>query len=342
MQKRLSRLRTLSFRLSRLQQLTCSLNLLSVNEIRVFAPATVANVACGFDIFGFAVEQPGDEVLLRLSDKPGVRILDIIGDGGRLPRETARNTAGIAIQAFLAKMGRNDIGFELVLTKNMPLGSGLGSSAASAVAGVFAANALLGYPLTTLELLPFAMEGERVACGSAHADNVGPALLGGFVVVRSYSPLDVIRIDTPASLFATIVHPDVEVNTKDARHILKNEVSLKNAIIQMGNVAGLIAGLTKPDYDLIGRSMVDVIIEPVRSILIPEFNEVKQAALDNGALGCSISGSGPSMFALSRDVETAQRVGQAMQQAFLSVGITSNVYVSGINTVGPRVLSNVE
>ena len=313
-----------------------------MNEIRVFAPATVANVACGFDIFGFAVEQPGDEVLLRLSDKPGVRILDIIGDGGRLPRETARNTAGIAIQAFLAKIGRNDIGFELVLTKNMPLGSGLGSSAASAVAGVFAANALLGYPLTTLELLPFAMEGERVACGSAHADNVGPALLGGFVVVRSYSPLDVIRIDTPASLFATIVHPDVEVNTKDARHILKNEVSLKNAIIQMGNVAGLIAGLTKPDYDLIGRSMVDVIIEPVRSILIPEFNEVKQAALDNGALGCSISGSGPSMFALSRDVETAQRVGQAMQQAFLSVGITSNVYVSGINTVGPRVLSNVE
>ncbi|CCH01679.1 homoserine kinase [Fibrella aestuarina BUZ 2] len=309
-----------------------------MNEIRVFAPATVANVACGFDIFGFAVDQPGDEVWLKLVDQPGVRIIDIIGDQGRLPREAARNTAGIAIQVFLQKIGRTDVGFEMILTKHMPLGSGLGSSAASAVAGVFAANELLGRPLTTLELLPFAMEGERVACGSAHADNVGPSLLGGFVVVRSYSPLDVIRIDTPASLFATIVHPDVEVNTKDARYILKNEVSLKNAITQMGNVAGLIAGLTKPDYDLIGRSMVDVIIEPVRSILIPEFNEVKQAALDNGALGCSISGSGPSMFALSRDLETAQAVGSAMQQAFLSVGITGEVYVSGINTVGPRVI----
>ena len=315
---------------------------LSVNEIRVFAPATVANVACGFDIFGFAVDQPGDEVLLRFSDQPGVRILDIIGDEGRLPREAARNTAGIAIQVYLKKIGRTDVGFDMVLTKHMPLGSGLGSSAASAVAGVYAANELMGRPLTTMELLPFAMEGERVACGSAHADNVGPSLLGGFVVVRSYSPLDVIRIDTPASLYATIVHPDVEVNTKDARFILKNEVSLKNAITQMGNVAGLIAGLTKPDYDLIGRSMVDVIIEPVRSILIPEFNEVKQAALDNGALGCSISGSGPSMFALSRDVETAQRVGLAMQQAFLSVGITGEVYVSGINTVGPRVMRDDE
>lgn len=310
-----------------------------MNEIRVFAPATVANVACGFDIFGFAVDQPGDEVLLRLSDQPGVRIVDIIGDQGRLPREAARNTAGIAIQALLRKLGREEVGFEMVLTKHMPLGSGLGSSAASAVAGVYAANELLNRPLTTMDLLPFAMEGERIACGSAHADNVGPSLLGGFVVVRSYSPLDVIRIDTPASLFATIVHPDVEVNTKDARFILKNEVSLKNAITQMGNVAGLIAGLTKPDYDLIGRSMVDVIIEPVRSILIPEFNEVKQAALDNGALGCSISGSGPSMFALSRDEATARQVGQAMQQTFLSVGITGEVYVSGINTVGPRVLA---
>ena len=300
----------------------------------------MANVACGFDIFGFAVDQPGDEVWLQQTDQPGVRILDIIGDGGRLPREATRNTAGIAIRAFLNHIGRTDVGFDMILTKNMPLGSGLGSSAASAAAGVFAANELMGRPLSTLELLPFAMEGERVACGSAHADNVGPALLGGFVVVRSYAPLDVIKIDTPASLFATIVHPDVEVNTKDARYILKNEVSLKNAITQMGNVAGLIAGLTKPDYALIGRSMVDVIIEPVRSILIPEFNEVKQAALDGGALGCSISGSGPSMFALSRDLETAHRVGEAMHRAFLAAGITGEVYVSGINTVGPRVLAS--
>jgi homoserine kinase len=310
-----------------------------VNSISVFAPATVANVACGFDIFGFAVANPGDKVTLTVRDEPGVRITDIIGDEGRLPRETTRNTAGIAIQTYLQHIGRTDVGLDIVLHKQMPLGSGLGSSAASAVAGVFAINELLGRPLPTMKLLPFAMEGERLACGSAHADNVAPSLLGGFVVIRSYHPLDVIRIETPAILFCTLVHPDIEVNTKDARFILKNEVSLKNTIIQMGNVAGLIAGLMKPDYDLISRSLVDVIIEPVRSILIPEFNEAKQAALDNGALGCSISGSGPSMFALSRDAQTAERVGAAMQQAFLSVGVTSEAYVSEINREGPKVLT---
>jgi homoserine kinase len=278
-------------------------------------------------------------VILTRSEIPGIRITDIIGDEGRLPREASRNTAGISIQKYLSHIGQSDLGFDMVLNKQMPLGSGLGSSAASAVAGVYAVNELLGRPLTPLQLLPFAMEGERVACGSAHADNVGPSLLGGFVVVRSYNPLDVVRIQTPASLFCTLVHPDIEVNTKDARFILKNEVSLKNTIIQMGNVAGLIAGLMTPDYDLISRSLVDVIIEPVRSILIPEFNEVKQAALDAGALGCSISGSGPSMFALSRDADIAERIGSAMQQAFLAVGITSEAYVSEINQQGPKVLA---
>ncbi|GAB3542526.1 homoserine kinase [Spirosoma fluminis] len=311
-----------------------------MNSIQVFAPATVANVACGFDIFGFAVDSPGDQVTLTTREEPGVTITDIIGDEGRLPRETERNTAGIAIQTYLEHIGRTDVGVDLVLHKQMPLGSGLGSSAASAVAGVYAINELLGRPLPTVKLLPFAMEGERLACGSAHADNVAPSLLGGFVVIRSYHPLDVIRIETPASLFCTLVHPDIEVNTKDARFILKNEVSLKNTITQMGNVAGLIAGLMTPDYDLISRSLVDVIIEPVRAILIPEFHEVKQAALDNGALGCSLSGSGPSMFALSRSAQTAERIGQAMQQAFLSVGITSETYVSEINRQGPKVLAS--
>ncbi|GAB4021785.1 homoserine kinase [Spirosoma koreense] len=310
-----------------------------MDSITVFAPATVANVACGFDIFGFAVDNPGDQIVLTRSDEPGVRITDIIGDEGRLPREASRNTAGIAIQTYLKHLNRTDLGLDVILHKQMPLGSGLGSSAASAVAGVYAVNELLGRPLPTMKLLPFAMEGERIACGSAHADNVGPSLLGGFVVVRSYQPLDVIRIETPANLFCTLVHPDIEVNTKDARFILKNEVSLKNTITQMGNVAGLIAGLMTPDYDLISRSLVDVIIEPVRAILIPEFNEVKQAALENGALGCSISGSGPSMFALSRDAQTADQVGAAMQQAFLSVGITSEAYVSQINRQGPKVLT---
>jgi homoserine kinase len=310
-----------------------------LTTVRVFAPATVANVACGFDIFGFAVDSPGDEIQLTRRDRPGIDILDILGDDGRLPRETHRNTAGVAMLSFLQHIGRtHDVGVEVILTKKMPLGSGMGSSAASSVAGVFALNELLGRPLELLDLLPFAMEGERLASGTAHADNVAPSLLGGFVLIRSYAPLDVVKLHTPAEIFCTLVHPDVEINTKDARRILRNEVSLKNTIIQMGNVAGLVAGLMKPDYDLLSRSMVDVIIEPVRAILIPEFMEVKQAALDNGALGCSISGSGPSLFALSRDPATAQRVGQAMQQAFLSAGITSEIYVSGVNQQGPRVL----
>jgi homoserine kinase len=309
-----------------------------MNYIKAFAPATVANVACGFDIFGFALDQPGDTVELRKRDTPGIVIKDITGDEGRLPREAERNAVTVVMLKFLEHIGSRQ-GIEVTLHKNMPLGSGMGSSAASSVVGVFAINELMGCPLTREQLLPFAMEGERIACGAAHADNVGPSLLGGFVVIRSYSPLDVFKITVPDELFCTLVHPDIEVNTKDARYILRNEVSLKNTISQMGNVAGLIAGLMQQDYDLVSRSMVDVIIEPVRSILIPEFDQVKQAALDSGALGCSISGAGPSMFALSRGRDTAQRVADAMCAAFGQVGISTKSYVTQINQEGPKVLA---
>lgn len=309
-----------------------------MEKIRVYAPATVANVACGFDIFGFAVDHPGDEVVLSKRSEPGIQIIEITGDQGRLPKEVEKNTAGIAIQKYLAFIGRSDQGFNVSLHKDMPLGSGLGSSAASAVAGVFAANELMGRPLTQKELLPFAMEGERVACGSAHADNVGPSLLGGFVIIRSYDPLDIIQVPTPTDLFVSIVHPQIEVNTKDARGILDKEISLGTAITQMGNVAGLVAGLLLPDYELIGRSLVDVIIEPSRAILIPQFAEVKLAALSSGALGCSISGSGPSLFAMSRSKHTAELVAKAMSDAFAIVGIGSESYVSQINQSGPVIL----
>jgi len=308
-----------------------------MEQISVYAPATVANVACGFDIFGFAVDRPGDEVILTKKDSPGIIITEITGDEGRLPLEVNKNTAGIAIQKYLEHIGRSDQGFKLALHKDMPLGSGLGSSAASAVAGVFAANELMGRPLSQKDLLPFAMEGERVACGSAHADNVGPSLLGGFVIIRSYDPLDIIQVNVPDDLFATIVHPQVEVNTKDARSILEREIQLSKTIQQMGNVAGLVAGLLLPDFDLIGRSLEDVIIEPIRSILIPQFNEVKVAALQAGALGCSISGSGPSLFALSKGRETAEKVAVAMSAAFKEAEIESEAYVSGINQRGPFV-----
>jgi len=309
-----------------------------VNSVKAFAPATVANVSCGFDIFGFAIQEPGDTVELTKRDEPGVVITDITGDEGRLPRQAEKNSVTVVMLALLKHLGIKDLGCEVVLRKNMPLGSGMGSSAASAVAGVVAMNELLGNPLSRKELLPFAMEGERIASGSAHADNVGPSLLGGFVVIRSYNPLDIFTIPVPDDLYCTLVHPDIEINTKDARFILRNEVSLKNTIAQMGNVAGLVAGLMKADYDLISRSMVDVIIEPVRSILIPEFKDVKQAAISNGALGCSISGAGPSMFALSRGIENARNAGKAMQERFASAGIESAVHVSGINQGGAVVL----
>jgi homoserine kinase len=309
-----------------------------MNYIKAFAPATVANVACGFDIFGFAVDEPGDTVELYRRDEPGISITEITGDEGRLPRDPQRNAVTVVMLKMLEQLQNTDFGCEVRLHKNMPLGSGMGSSAASAAAGVFALNEMLGNPYTREQLLPFAIEGERIACGSAHADNVGPALMGGFVVIRSYKPLDMFNIPVPKNLYCTLVHPDIEVNTKDARFILRNEVSLKNAISQMGNVAGLIAGLMQEDYALISRSMVDVIIEPVRAILIPEFNEVKHAALEEGALGCSISGAGPSMFTLSKGKETAERVGKAMQETFALAGIDSHIHVSAINQDGPRVL----
>jgi homoserine kinase len=308
-----------------------------LDTIKVFAPATVANVSCGFDIFGLAVDNPGDEVILKRRNDDKIVIQEITGDNGKLTLDETRNAVSVPIIKYLEKIEAKHIGFDIYLHKKMALGSGLGSSSASSVAGVFAANKMLGEPIRSKDLLPFAMEGERVACGSAHADNVAPALRGGFVVIRSYSPLDVFNVQTPENLFVTLIHPDVEVNTKDARHILKNEVSMNKAIAQMGNVAGMIAGLVSSDYSLIGRSMQDLIIEPIRSILIPQFFEVKKAAIGAGALGCSISGAGPSIFTFSEGSDTAQKVAIAMKSEFEKVNIQSTTYVSTINQTGPIV-----
>ncbi|MCU0428850.1 MAG: homoserine kinase [Cytophagaceae bacterium] len=306
-------------------------------SIKVFAPATVANVTCGFDVLGFAVNSPGDEVIIRKRNKPGILITKITGDEGKLTKNPEENTVSVSILKMLDKLDSQQ-GFEIELHKKMPLGSGLGSSSASTVAGVFAANELLGQPFKQQELLPFAMEGERVACGSAHADNVAPALLGGFVVVRSYTPLDVVKIPTPPKLFASIIHPHIEVRTKDARSVLRKDLSLHDAIKQWGNVAGLVSGLLLSDYSLIGRSMHDVVAEPYRSALIPGYYEVKQSALDAGALGAGISGSGPSVFALSDSEKTANKVAQAMSKAFHELDIDNDIFVSKINEKGPVIL----
>ncbi len=306
-------------------------------SIKVFAPATVANVTCGFDILGFAVEEPGDEVVLKKSDSGTVRIREITGDGGALPLDADKNTCSAVVRLFLDDIGV-DQGIDIYLHKKMPLGSGLGSSAASAVAAIYAINELMGRPMTTEQLLPYAMEGERIACGAAHADNVAPGLYGGFVLIRSYDPLDVIRLNTPDQLYATLIHPHIEVKTKDAREILRKEIYFKDSVKQSGNVAGLITGLLTSDFDLISRSMHDHIVEPIRSILIPGYDEVKRVALDAGALGAGISGSGPSIFALSSNSEVAGEIATAMKKVYTAFEIDSETYVSKINTLGPRIL----
>lgn len=313
---------------------------LQYQKVRVFAPASVANVSCGFDVMGFALDRPGDEIVVQRSDTPGIRITKITGEEGMLPTSVEKNTAGVAVQKLLEHL-QSDVGIEIEIHKKMPLGSGLGSSAASSVGAVVATNRLLGSPCTQNELLGFAAEGERVACGTPHLDNVAPALYGGLVFIRSQQPADVFQLDCPKPLFATVVHPQIEIKTEDTRKILRRDIPLQKAITQWGNVGGLVAGFLKGDYELISRSLQDVIIEPIRSVLIPGFGKVKQAALDAGALGSGISGSGPSIFALSVDEDTASAIGDAMQQAFDEIGLDNEIYVSPINKKGPRILEEV-
>jgi homoserine kinase len=310
-----------------------------MKTVKASAPATVANVSCGFDIFGFAVEAPADDVVMTLNDNSGkVTIKKIHGDGGRLPLEAGKNTAGVGVEAFLRHV-KSSHGVEIELFKNLPLGSGMGSSAASSAAALIAVNHLHGNPLKREELLPFAMEAERIACGSAHADNVAPSLLGGFVLIRGYQPLDVTTVPTPDGLFCTLVHPHLELKTEDSRRVLKPSIPIKDAITQWGNIAGLVVGLMKPDFGLISRSLHDVVAEPIRSVLIPGFNEMKEEAISAGALGCGISGSGPTIFALSNDRQTAMNAGKKIQERFETFGLKSDVYVSSINREGARVNS---
>jgi homoserine kinase len=318
-----------------------------MRSVTVFAPATVANVGSAFDVLGFAVAAPGDTVTVTRSEKPGVTITEISGDHGILSKETSENTAGVSVVQLIKHLESRDrvalgeVGVEISLTKGLPIGSGLGSSSASTVAAVVAANELLGSPLSREELLPFAMEGERIACGAAHADNVAPALLGGFVLIRSYDPLDVVHLPTPSNVWVTVLSPNLELKTQDARKVLKRSVALESAISQWGNVAALVAGIYKNDVALMGRALEDRIVEPERAQLIPGYAAAKRAALEAGAAGCSISGSGPSVFALSESEETAHRIGAAMKEAFATLDIASIPYVSQINSSG-AVVTNKE
>ena len=308
------------------------------DSIKVFAPATVANVVCGFDVLGFAVNEPGDEVIMRVTGKPGITISKITGDNGRLPIDPAKNTVSVSVQHYLQSIGRTDIGLDIELHKKMPIGSGLGSSSASTVAGLFAAKTLLGDETDSAKLLPFAMKGEEMACGHGHADNVAPALLGGFVLIRSYEPLDIVRLPHPKELYCAIVFPDVDVPTREARQIIRDKIQMKDAVTQWGNIAGLVSGLFMNDIDLIGRSMKDILVEPVRSMLIPDFYKMREMAMGMGAVSFGISGSGPSVFSFTRDEETAKQIAQKLQKHLTDIHIGSNAYVSAINDQGPKVI----
>jgi len=306
-----------------------------MNEVKIFCPATIANLNCGFDVMGLCLENIGDEMIIRKSPKKGIRITKITG--ADLPLEAEKNVAGVAALALLQKVDI-DFGFEMEIHKKIKTGSGIGSSSASAAGAVFGINELLGKPFTKHELVDFAMKGEVIASGSEHADNVAPCLLGGFTLVRGYNPLEVIRIDSPGELYAVVLHPHIEVKTSDSRAVLHPMISLKSAITQWGNVGGLVAGLYTNDYGLIGRSLQDVIAEPLRKSLIPNFDLVKNAALQNGALGAGISGAGPSIFALCKGNEVAEKVANTMRQAYENTGIAFDIHVSKINPEGTSVM----
>ncbi len=311
------------------------------DKIRVFAPATVANVACGFDVLGFAIDKPGDELIMEITAEKGVVIVDIEGDEGVLPRDAKKNSATVAIQDYLDFI-EADFGCKIWLKKMMPSGSGLGSSAASAVAGVFAINMLCNERLSKQELMPFLLNAEKAACDAAIADNVAASLFGGFILVRSYEPLDILQIPVPEDLWCAVINPHVIVLTKEAREILPKDIPLAHSLRQSANVGGLMVGLLRGDYDLIGRSLVDYIAEPYRSKLIPGFYNMKNAAIEAGALGASISGSGPSVFALCHGKEIAHKVGEALKAEMDKLNIGAEVYVSKVNNQGPKVLPLID
>lgn len=302
--------------------------------IKAFAPASIGNLGVGFDIFGMAIERPGDEVIAHKSATPGLRITRITGANGKLPYAVEQNTAGVAALRLLEHLGETGCGIELEIHKKMPLGSGLGSSAASAAAAVMAVSELLRSGLSKRDLLPFACAGEQVASGGFQADNVAPSLLGGIILIRDNATLDVHRLHVPRGLYATVVYPHLQILTREARAILKPDVPLADYVRQSANVAGFVVGCYTGDVPLIGRSLRDDIIEPQRAGLITGFYDVQAAAIDEGVLGCSISGSGPSVFALSANSLIAENSGQAMQRAFAKHGIESDVFISPVNQEG--------
>ena len=305
------------------------------NEIKIFSPATVANVACGFDVLGFCLNTIGDEMVIRKTEKKGIKITKI--EGYDLPFEAEKNVAGVSALAMYNAL-QPDCGFEIEIYKKIKPGSGIGSSSASAAGSVFGMNVLLGYPLNKTQLTNFAMKGEALASKCEHADNLAPAIFGGFTLVKSACPLHVLELPTPSDVFATLIHPQIEIKTSESRAILPKDIPLSNAITQWANVGSLVHALHTSDYKLLKDSLNDVVIEPYRKQLIPHFDAIKKASLQAGALGCAISGSGPSIFMLSKGDATAQNVEKAIRDVYAKTDIAFETYVSKINTEGIKIL----
>ncbi|MEE9408456.1 MAG: homoserine kinase [Polaribacter sp.] len=306
-----------------------------MDYLKIFAPATVANVSCGFDSLGFAVDAIGDEMTFTKTTEKGVKITNITG--ADLTYNVDENAASAVVKKIL-NAANADFGVELTIHKGFSPGSGLGSSAASAAGAAFGANQFLGNIYSDLELTKFAMFGEEVACGTPIADNVSAAIYGGFVLVRSYNPLEIIKLPIPSELRVVAIHPQVEVKTKDAREVLPTEIALKDAVTQWANVGGLIAGLYSDNYELISNSLVDIIVEPVRKGLIPHFDEVKNAATKAGALGAGISGSGPTIYALCKGDEIAKKVYKSIEESYKNTGIDFEMFISKVNQEGIKII----
>lgn len=315
-------------------------------QVRAFAPATISNLGPGFDVLGLAIDHPGDYVVARRTREIGLTF-SVRAGSVDVPKgveeNVAAHVANLMLQEFMptiSRAGKPSFGVRMVLEKKMPIGSGLGSSAASSAAAVVAVNALLPKPMRKKDLLRFAVEGERKASGSPHADNVAPSLLGGLCLIRSYEPLEVVPVPISNTFVWVVVHPNIVVRTEDARRILPRDVPLRSAIRQWGNVSGLTVGLMKGNARLVGKCIEDVIVEPVRAALIPGFHEVKQAALNSGAYGCSISGSGPSMFAVADSHTMARKIGAAMASAFSRVAQAKcDIFISKVNMEGAKILA---
>ena len=305
------------------------------DEIKVYGPATVSNVGPGFDLLGFAMESPGDEMIIR---RNGTGKLNLFNETDyELPTDPEQNVASVAALSLLSELG-SPAGFDIIFTQKIPPGSGVGSSAASSVAAVVGINELLGSPFDTAALIPYAMEGEKLASGEVHADNIAPALLGGVTLIRGYDPLDIKHIPYPADLWCAVIHPDLEIKTLESRKLIPRTIPLETALKQCGNLAGLIAGLSTGDYSLIGRSVKDQFAEPYRTQYLPDFAELKAAAIDAGSVGTGLSGSGPSVFSLCRGEEMATSVGGVMKAHFAVRGIDSRLYISRISQAGCKII----